>query len=89
MPKQQIRYCRTCGGRLARDNPSSYCGPCGKHAGAAMNVPPSVPPEFWDTDPMRVALASWHIGQVIAPTATTRGMAPGRCRRSWSVAGSA
>lgn len=30
-----------------------------------MSAPPEVPPEFWDADPLREALASWHIGQVI------------------------
>jgi hypothetical protein len=64
VPKQQTRYCRTCGGRLARDNPSSHCGPCDKHA-ATRSLPSDLPPEFWDADPMPAALASWHIGQVI------------------------
>jgi hypothetical protein len=47
-----------------RDNPSVHCGPCIKHA-ATLSLPPDVPPEFWDANPMPAALASWHIGQVI------------------------
>ena len=65
MPNRQTRYCHTCGGRLARDNSSSHCGPCSKYAAATMIVSPEVPPEFWDADPLRAALASWHIGRVI------------------------
>jgi hypothetical protein len=64
VPQHQTRYCRTCGGRLARDNPSRHCGPCSQHA-ATLSLPPDLPPDFWDANPMPAALASWHIGQVI------------------------
>lgn len=59
------RYCR-CGSRLARDNPDRLCSPCQVAARQMATGPPVVGREFWSTDQMRDALASWHIGRVIA-----------------------
>jgi tetratricopeptide (TPR) repeat protein/transcriptional regulator with XRE-family HTH domain len=59
-----VRYCR-CGTRLARDNPDTYCSPCRQHAQAAMRCAPQVPDEFWDTEQLREAFASRHMGSVI------------------------
>jgi tetratricopeptide (TPR) repeat protein len=60
------RYCCFCGTRLARDNTGVHCAPCEKRAQALRARPPDVPPEFWTTGPMREALASRHMGRVIA-----------------------
>lgn len=61
-----LRYCCSCGARLARDNTSIHCAICEKKARALLARPPDVPPEFWATEQMRDALASWHMGKVIA-----------------------
>jgi transcriptional regulator with XRE-family HTH domain len=60
------RYCRSCGVRLAGSNRDDYCAPCQRKARALVTGPPEVPVEFWTTDRMRDALASWHMGRVIA-----------------------
>ena len=59
------RYCG-CGTRLARDNLSSQCGACQAKARDLVVQSPEVPAEFWATDRMRDALATWHMGRVIA-----------------------
>lgn len=59
------RYCARCGGRLARDNRSVRCTACNLAAREAATEPPTVPREFWDTDQMRDALSTWHMGRVI------------------------
>lgn len=58
------RYCR-CGTRLASDNSGTACASCQKQARATLAQPPTVPPEFWQTDQMQDAVESWHIGRVI------------------------
>jgi tetratricopeptide (TPR) repeat protein/transcriptional regulator with XRE-family HTH domain len=58
------RYCR-CGTRLARDNASALCAVCQRDAQQGNAQPPVVPPAFWETDQMRDALASRHLGRVI------------------------
>src|ERR1700716_4234793 len=60
------RYCRSCRGRLARDNASAECASCQKKRRDLLLGAPQVPDDFWTTDEMRDALASWHIGRVIA-----------------------
>jgi ADP-ribose pyrophosphatase YjhB (NUDIX family)/transcriptional regulator with XRE-family HTH domain len=60
-----VRYCRSCGGRLARDNTGEQCAPCRAKSDQATLHPPEVPAGFWDTEQMRDALASWHMGRVI------------------------
>src|SRR5260370_23925345 len=60
------RYCRSCGARLAGSNRDDYCAPCQRKARALVTGPPEVAVEFWTTDRMRDALASWHMGRVIA-----------------------
>ena len=61
---QAPRYCTRCGGRLARDNSNAWCAACHHAARDTLLRPPSVPREFWDTDQMRDALATWHMGRV-------------------------
>jgi tetratricopeptide (TPR) repeat protein len=51
---------------LARDNPSSRCGACQAKARDLVVQSPEVPAEFWATDRMRDALATWHMGRVVA-----------------------
>lgn len=60
-----VRYCHTCGARLARDNRLSQCALCQKKAGDLLLGPPDLPVGFWATTMMADAFASWHIGQVI------------------------
>jgi len=60
-----VRYCDRCGTRLARDNRSSRCAGCSHGARGALLKPPGVPREFWNTDQMRDALATWHMGRVV------------------------
>lgn len=57
------RYCR-CGVRLARDNSDSRCSACAAADRDQLGAP-EVPPEFWDEEVLRHALASRHMGQVI------------------------
>jgi transcriptional regulator with XRE-family HTH domain len=57
-----MRYCEHCGNRLAQDNTESSCSACLRHTALR---PPPLPPEFWDTDLMRDALATWHMGRVV------------------------
>jgi len=59
------RYC-ACGTRLARDNANNLCGACQARARDLVAGSPEVPPGFWNTDRMRDALATWHMGRVIA-----------------------
>ena len=65
MNANNARYC-PCGTRLARDNPDSRCALCQGKARDLVARPPDVPAEFWTTDRMRDALATWHMGRVIA-----------------------
>jgi transcriptional regulator with XRE-family HTH domain len=59
------RHCR-CGTRLARDNSSYQCAACQSKARTLVMQPPDVPAEFWVTDHMQDALATWNMGRVIA-----------------------
>ncbi|MGH7868997.1 MAG: hypothetical protein ACREP9_15515, partial [Candidatus Dormibacteraceae bacterium] len=61
----QVRYCVRCATRLARDNTDKQCGACSHAASDRLLRPPVVPREFWDTDQVRDALATWHMGRVI------------------------
>lgn len=61
---QPVRYCDRCGTRLARDNSGTRCAGCSHAARGAGFEPPDLPREFWDTDQMRDALATWHMGRV-------------------------
>ncbi|MGH4012579.1 MAG: helix-turn-helix domain-containing protein [Pseudonocardiaceae bacterium] len=51
---------------MARDNTGVQCGACQAKRRDVMLAAPVVPPEFWAVDQMRDALASWHMGKVIA-----------------------
>jgi hypothetical protein len=62
---QMGRYCTRCGRRLAQDNATKRCGACTQAGREALLGPPRVPPEFWRTDQMGDALATWHMGRVI------------------------
>ncbi|MFI5835023.1 helix-turn-helix domain-containing protein [Micromonospora sp. NPDC051300] len=57
--------CPRCGGRLARDNDSGRCAPCQAAERDRLSAPPVVPESFWEHEPVRQALASRHLGQVI------------------------
>ncbi|SCE69579.1 hypothetical protein GA0070216_101415 [Micromonospora matsumotoense] len=57
--------CPRCGGRLARDNDSGRCAPCQAAERDRLSAPPAVSASFWDHQPVRQALASRHLGQVI------------------------
>jgi len=43
----------------------TLCSPCRKTQHDAALRPPDVPPEFWDTDQLRDALADRHMGRVV------------------------
>ncbi len=60
------RYCSGCGTRLPADAPVVDCRPCRRRAAQLLAGAPPVPAEFWRVDRMRDALASWHMGRVIA-----------------------
>lgn len=62
---QSHRYCGRCSTRLAHDNTGTRCAGCTYTARDTLLKPPAVLREFWDTDQMRDALATWHIGRVI------------------------
>ena len=51
---------------MARDNANNLCGACQARARDLVAGSPEVPPGFWNTDRMRDALATWHMGRVIA-----------------------
>lgn len=59
------RYCARCGSRLNRYNLESRCAPCEIALRDERQQPSPVPPAFWQTDQMRDALATWHMGRVI------------------------
>jgi transcriptional regulator with XRE-family HTH domain len=64
-PRQAAaRYCR-CGARLASDNPGRLCATCARQAQEAAAHPPEIPPAYWQTDQLRDALASRHLGRVV------------------------
>ncbi|MEV6253939.1 XRE family transcriptional regulator [Nocardia sp. NPDC051911] len=58
------RYCARCGNRLSRYNAESVCGACEVMARGQRHRPPTLPLDFWQTDQMRDALATWHMGRV-------------------------
>ena len=60
-----VRYCQACGTRLATGSRLTHCAPCQEDAVALVLGPPDVPAGFWDTDLMRDAADSWHIGGMI------------------------
>ncbi|ABD12247.1 DNA-binding protein [Frankia sp. CcI156] len=66
MDRASGRYCRSCGSRLARDNAAGSCAPCQRKQEQLRLQAPVVPDHFWQTDELRDALASWHMGRVIA-----------------------
>ena len=61
---QPVRYCGRCGTRLARDNRETRCAGCSHAARDGLLKAPNVPREFWGTDQMHDALATWHMGRV-------------------------
>ncbi|MBL7499781.1 hypothetical protein I6A84_20745 [Frankia sp. CNm7] len=58
------RYCFSCGGRLARDNPGSRCARCLHRGRLEQDEAPELPEHFWQTDQLRDAFAAQHIGLV-------------------------
>ncbi|MFI0368851.1 helix-turn-helix domain-containing protein [Actinomadura sp. 1N219] len=65
MSTENARICHKCGTRLARDNQGSQCAPCQAKARDRFIAPPAVPTNFWDAEPLRAALDTWHLGKVI------------------------
>ncbi|MDR7303508.1 helix-turn-helix transcriptional regulator [Haloactinomyces albus] len=63
MAHGDAQYCARCGARLARDNTTSLCSPCG-HTGES-NEAPRLSADFWNSDQMRDALASQDMGVVV------------------------
>lgn len=61
MKPKPRRYCAQCGTRLNQYNGESVCSACAP----SILEPPSLPREFWQTDQMHDALATWHMGRVI------------------------
>lgn len=62
---QAERYCARCGSRLNQYNLGSHCAPCEVACRDERQQPSPVPAAFWQTDQMRDALATWHMGRVI------------------------
>lgn len=62
---RSARYCARCGNRLSSYNSRPVCGPCETAFRDELSSPPAVPAAFWQTDQMRDALDTWHIGRVI------------------------
>lgn len=60
-----VRYCQSCGARLARDHDLTRCASCQRRIGALALAPPDVPGDFWAHERLREALSAWHIGWVI------------------------
>jgi hypothetical protein len=63
--KPSGRTCRQCGTLTARDNHDPLCGACQQKARDLLLGAPAVPAWFWDTLPMREALATQHMGRVV------------------------
>ncbi|MFF0458687.1 hypothetical protein, partial [Nocardia africana] len=61
MKPKPRRYCAQCGARLSQYNDEAVCGACEP----SLLGPPTLPFEFWQTDQMHDALATWHMGRVI------------------------
>jgi hypothetical protein len=57
------RNCDRCSARLARDNKGTRCSAC-RSVRDLLAEPPVLPREFWDSDRMRDALGTWHMGRV-------------------------
>lgn len=57
--------CRSCRAPLARSEASDRCQRCVSSIGDDDTAPAMVPPEFWETADMRMALRSRHMGKVI------------------------
>lgn len=65
MTERNVRTCRGCGARLARDNSATRCSSCTRKAGAT-DAAPDTPDAFWDQPNMKAALASRQFGLVLA-----------------------
>ena len=63
--RRDSRYCAGCGTRLARDNTSSLCSPCGQAHREDQDGAPRLNADFWNTDEMRDALASKDMGVLV------------------------
>lgn len=63
--QRSLRYCDTCGTRLARDNQLTQCAICQRKSSELTLSPPTLTADFWASDVIAEALHSWHIGQVI------------------------
>lgn len=63
--KRAVRYCASCGTRLALDNPGRWCGACAHDARAEVGGPPAIPLDFWYSADLLDAFEAWHMGRVI------------------------
>ncbi|MFE3795753.1 XRE family transcriptional regulator [Nocardia tengchongensis] len=58
---QPRRYCTRCGTGLSQYNDEFLCAACA----TGMLEPPDLPVDFWLSDQMQDALATWHMGRAI------------------------
>lgn len=64
--QRNLRYCDTCGTRLAKDNRLNQCTTCQRKTGdLSLGPPPALAADFWTSGVIAQALHSWHIVQVI------------------------
>ena len=59
-----VRFCRSCGARLARDHDAPLCDACEATAREAAAAPPELPPGFWSAAQLQQALAARHMGHI-------------------------
>ncbi|WP_228836043.1 helix-turn-helix domain-containing protein [Nocardia brasiliensis] len=59
------RYCVRCASSLSRYNRGPLCGLCESSSRGDLACPPKLPTTFWQTDQIRDAIATWHMGRVI------------------------
>jgi hypothetical protein len=64
MARGEAFRCGGCGARLARDNPGAICAACQRRARARPDRAPEVPDAFWQSEPLRGALARRDMGLV-------------------------
>jgi hypothetical protein len=66
------RSCPKCGTVLAADNTARLCGRCLKEHTDQLSAPPELQDGFFETDDLRAAFVSRHIGKVSRRTGIIR-----------------